>query len=959
MNRALSVIPSRPRRALACATLSLALTFAAPAQITPANDPANLAGERVSAPDLADSLPINHGAPALQQLLRKLRTRASFMLIVAHPDDEDNGGLTYLSRGQGARVATLTLNRGEGGQNLMSADFGDALGLIRTQELLAADRYMGVDQFFGTEVDFGFSKTKEEAFTKWTHDRVLYDAVRAIRLYRPLVIASVFIGEPSDGHGQHQVSGQIAQEAFKAAGDPNVFPDQIAAGLQPWQPLKVYARSPFGRIDSQGMYDYATNQYVPAHFENYVTGKVTETVPRASVIVPEGDTDPLLDGKSYAEFGREGRILHRSQMTGGAGPGGRAGRFDVSYHRYGSRLNQPDGDDSGPESSFFDGIDTTLPGVATLAPSAPAKLKAVLELIDMKLAEAQKKFDPANPAAIAEPLRLALQTLDTVISGTESSTLSPAEKFNLLHELRIKRVQLNDALLIAHGITLTASLDDGASGQSLLTTQTSLRVNVALAAPGSASIHVDQITLDAPGGLSAKASLSPASPSTAQIQLNVPHGLPSTRPYFSRPDIEQPFYDVSDPALRNAPATPSPLTASANLNDNGVPLVVRAIVAAPQHSAPSLPAVIVPPVSVSVAPSVGIITPSARTFTVATQLRSEATAPNSGSVTLLLSTGKPADGGPQNFSFQKLDQDALFSFAVPATAITGKSTTLSTTATQDHHSYSEGFRAVGYPGLTPTNYYTPATYKAVPVDVHTAPNLNVAYLPGTGDSVPAALNHLGIHPHLITVADVTPVKLAPYDAVILGVRAYAAHPELAGTGSQPLIDYVRQGGAVIVQYNNARFSDAEAPFPIAVAASSGDHAHDVIDEAAPVTILAPDAPLLTWPNRITSADFDGWVAERGHSFAGSWAPEFQPLIETHDPGQDPQRGGLLIARAGQGSYIYVGLALFRQLPEGVPGAYRLLANLISASKNPHLHTPPTHLEFKATKASTLHLAPST
>ena len=366
----------------------LAAFLAAPAQqpaLSPLLDPANLAGERVSTQDLADTLPINHGAPALQQLLRKLRTRASFMLIVAHPDDEDNGMLTYLSRGQGARVATLTLNRGEGGQNLMSADFEDALGLIRTQELLAADRYMAVDQFFGTEVDFGFSKTKEEAFAKWTHDRVLYDAVRAIRLYRPLVIASVFIGEPSDGHGQHQVSGQIAQEAFNAAGDPTVFPDQIAAGLQPWQPLKVYARSPFGRIDSQGMFDYATGQYVPARFTNYVTGKVTDTAPKANVTIPEGDTDPLLGGESYAQLGREGRSLHRSQMGGGggggpAGRGGGGGRADVSYHRYGSKLNQPDGDDSGLESGFFDGIDTTLPGIATLAPEVADQLHPALEI---------------------------------------------------------------------------------------------------------------------------------------------------------------------------------------------------------------------------------------------------------------------------------------------------------------------------------------------------------------------------------------------------------------------------------------------------------------------------------------------------------------------------------------------------------------------------------------------------
>src|SRR5579871_6402287 len=265
-----------PARLLSILLLS---SLAAPAQFTAENDPANLSGERVSAPTLADTLPINRDAKALEQLLRKVRTRASFLLIVAHPDDEDGGMLTYLSRGQGARVAMLTLTRGEGGQNLMSGDFEDALGLIRTQELLAADRYMGVDQFFGTEVDFGFSKTKEEAFSKWTHERVLYDAVRAVRLYRPLVIASVFIGAPTDGHGQHQVSGEIAQEVFKAAGDPSVFPDQIAQGLLPWQPLKVYARIPFARIDAQGMYDYATSQYAAPRFENYVTGKVTTTVP--------------------------------------------------------------------------------------------------------------------------------------------------------------------------------------------------------------------------------------------------------------------------------------------------------------------------------------------------------------------------------------------------------------------------------------------------------------------------------------------------------------------------------------------------------------------------------------------------------------------------------------------------------------------------------------------------------
>jgi hypothetical protein len=262
--------------------------------------------------------------------------------------------------------------------------------------------------------------------------------------------------------------------------------------------------------------------------------------------------------------------------------------------------------------------------------------------------------------------------------------------------------------------------------------------------------------------------------------------------------------------------------------------------------------------------------------------------------------------------------------------------TIHAVATDSSGTYSEGYRAVGYPGLTYTNYYTPATMRVVPVDVHAAPNLKVAYLPGTGDDVPSYLPSLGITPTILTVADLTAEHLKQYDAVILGVRAYTAHPELAGAGSQPLIDYARNGGVVILQYNNGRFGAAEAPYPITTPGSSTDHANDVVDESAPVTLLAPESPLLTWPNRITPADFDHWVTERGHSFAGSWAPQYEPLLETHDPGQPPQQGGLLFARAGKGAYIYCGLALYRQLPEGVPGAYRLLANLISAAKNPSL-----------------------
>ena len=951
--------PSLRPSPAAISVLSILLAFAlAPlAQQPRLNDPANLAGERVSPQDLADTLPINHGAPALQQLLRKLRTRASFMLIVAHPDDEDNGMLTYLSRGQGARVATLTLNRGEGGQNLMSADFEDALGLIRTQELLASDRYMAVDQFFGTEVDFGFSKTKEEAFTKWTHDRVLYDAVRAIRLYRPLVIASVFIGEPSDGHGQHQVSGQIAQEAFKAAGDPNIFPEQIAQGLQPWQPLKVYARSPFGRIDAQGMYDYATSQYVPARFHNYVTGKVTETVPKANVVIPEGDTDPLLDDRSYAQFGREGRSLQRSQIGGrGGAQVGRAGRVDVSYHRYGSHLNQPDGDDSGLESSFFDGIDTSLPGIASLVPEASEKFRAILERIDKLIAEAQRRFDPARTELTATPLREALRGVDEFIHELESANsndLPPNESLNLLHELRIKRVQLNNALILAHGITLTATLANVGPTQSLLSTQKKIDVKTHYDS-GTGSVHRVSTELHFLGKSATTSSLAndaetkPLTPAHTPERVQaeetlralVNKELPSTRPYFSRPDIEQPFYDVSDPALRNAPATPPPLTVSVTLNDSGVTLTLVATVADPVDTQPRQPAVVVPPVSVSLTTSTAVVPVDDRAFWLsysafnyepgfAPQFRLEL--PPLWSYTLPEAVNRPRPTVPP--AGRLSHETALINAIDPSPY---RAYPITVVAELNGRDYREGFRSVGYPGLQSTNLYTPSIFHVTAVDLQTAPNLNVAYLPGTGDDVPAALEDLNIHPHILTVADLTPGSLKPYDAVVLGVRAYEAHPELAAA-NPALNAYAAAGGVIIAQYNTGRLPEGTGPYPLSLGGSE-----KVVEEQAPVRLLLPEHPLLSWPNRITPADFHNWVEERGHGFMETWDSRYTALLETHDTGQQPQLGGLLYARTGKGAWIYLGLALYRQLPEGVPGAYRLLANLISVGKNPRFASPTQH-----------------
>jgi LmbE family N-acetylglucosaminyl deacetylase len=256
-------------------------------------------------------------------------------MVTAHPDDEDGGMLAYETRGQGARGILLSLNRGEGGQNAMSIDMYDALGLVRTQELLEADRYYGVDQYFANTIDYGFSKTREEALQKWGHDRVLADVVRVIRMTRPLVITSVFVGAPTDGHGNHQVAGQMAQEAFAAAGDPKRFPEQIQEGLRPWQPLKVYERTPFFSVTPKGMFDYATDKYVPVRFYDYIHRTWINHKPTTNIQISEGSYASAA-GLTFLQIARDGWGRQKTQNGGGTIPP--PGPVESSYHRYDSHV---------------------------------------------------------------------------------------------------------------------------------------------------------------------------------------------------------------------------------------------------------------------------------------------------------------------------------------------------------------------------------------------------------------------------------------------------------------------------------------------------------------------------------------------------------------------------------------------------------------------------------------------
>ena len=397
----------------------------------------------------AQPIDADRGAAGLSRCLAAIRTRASILMITAHPDDEDGGMLAAETRGRGARGALLTLTRGEGGQNAMSIDMYDELGLVRTQELLQADRYYGVDQYWGSVIDYGFSKTREEAIEKWGYDRVLSDVVRVVRMTRPLILTSSFAGAPTDGHGNHQVAGQMAQEAFVAAADPKRFPEQIREGLRPWAALKVYARVPFfAPTKDKTIYDYATDKYVPIRFHNYVDNSWITERPATNLEVPEGRFDPAV-GLNYLQIGRTGWGFQKSQNGGGTTPP--AGVYNATYHRYGSRIAAAD-----KESSFYDGVDTSLAGIAELAKGDTVSLKEELAHISKIADEACDKYRPGNPWQIAPLLADGLKATRALLEQVRRGNLAEPGKSDVAFELNAKQEQFEKALTLALGLSFDA-----------------------------------------------------------------------------------------------------------------------------------------------------------------------------------------------------------------------------------------------------------------------------------------------------------------------------------------------------------------------------------------------------------------------------------------------------------------------------------------------------------------------
>ena len=976
---------------LLCSAL-LALPFGTQAQAPTSGQPE----PQPSA--FAAPLTIDRGSAGLAQTLKKLGTRASLIAIVAHPDDEDGGMLAYESRQEGVDGTLLTLNRGEGGQNVMSADFWDQLGILRTEELLAADQFYGVHQYFTRVTDFGFSKTIDEALKQWGHDRVLYDCVRVVRLTRPLVVTSSFAGNVSDGHGQHQVSGLMAQEVFNAAADPDVFPDQIRAGLRPWAPLKVYARVPFARVTERGIYDYATGHWEPVRFRNYVSGQTIEGIPSTTVEIPESTYNPLF-GRSDLAVAREGLGQQKSQNGGIGAPPAR--QFLSPYHIYASRVS------SGlpqRETSFFQGIDTSLAAIADYAPAADRDpWRNRLNQIAASVTEATNAFYQtavSDPAKSAPALSQGLAKTDALLRDLAASSLPDDAKYNMRHELELKRDQFNTALSQSLGLSVQATLLNGrdasrfgpfgdmsnqaGTSQTVIPGQT-FNVNLHLANQGKEAVTVLRSELVShagpPWSITADPAPAPAATSPAQapgataptrteapplraaptpgptpsqsgstgaavpstltsgegrdqiFSVSAPADAGLTRPYFSRPNLEQPFYDILDPADLSLPNMPYPLSAEVTYTYMGVEAHISGVVQTIHRiTGPGPlpePLLVAPAISLTVSPEAGIVPLTSAQLHLAVLVHSSVKGPATGTVRLELPPGWTSNPAVADFATASDGEDRTLSFEVTPKSVQAKPYVVTAVAQSGGREYRQGFQTVGYTGVRPYPFYRPSAYRTTGVDVKVAPDLHIAYITGTGDDVPRSLEDLGLHVQFLSMDDLASADLSRYDAILLGIRTYAARPELR-TLNNRLLSYAKAGGIVVVQYQTQEYDRNFGPYPLSLSSDP----ERVIEEDNAVTLLAPEDPILTWPNRITPADFTGWVEERGHGFLRSWDSHYIALTETHDKDQEPQRGGLVYARTGRGAYIYTSFAFFREMPEGVPGAFRLMANLLSLAKNP-------------------------
>jgi LmbE family N-acetylglucosaminyl deacetylase len=900
------------------------------------------------------------GHVALGLALRHLGNTGIFMNATAHPDDENNGLLVALNRGQGFRTALATATRGNGGQNEIGPEIFEALGVLRTEELAALHRFDGAEQYFTRAVDFGFSFSIEETFEKWGREEITADFVRLIRMVRPDVI----LGMRPDGTGggqHHQASAIIARDAFKMAGDPTKYPEQLKDGLRPWQPKKFYFSGRFGGVGE---------------------------APAARLLNLDLAAYDSLLGKTYSEIGTEARSMHKCQGMAQllALPGPSNSSFELVESTIAGQLARD-------EKGLFDGVDFSLAGLAQFAgPRPPRDLTDALATIQTTVQNAERRFNTESDGATLQPLLTGLRAVRALRGQLRAMPIDDAGRFEIDFRLRQKEREFQQAILLADSIRVEALADDGVvvPGQPV-------RVSVMVANRGATDVTVRQVKFEGfegdtscvltavgPGGGRGRGAAPPPGPPLSTLRkdqvarcepsMTVSASARVSEPYWHRAG-EAGRYTFDADAPFGLPYRPTSFYVQVTLafagGDevfSGLPVQYRyqgnifsgekrsELLVVPALSVRVSPQVVILPVSKASVPEP--ITPpagrgrGARGRGAAPAARGTAPAPPPATagepreilVTVLNDSKGAAESSvklevpeqwsatpaEQNVQFTREDEAQTIRFQVRAApnAPAGEYP-IKASAVSAGQTFTRGYQVIEYPHIRRQHIYQSADARLKIVDVKTVPNLMVGYIMGVGDEVPPAIAQLGVKVEQIGPDDLAWGDLSRFQTIVTGVRAYERRGDLRANNGR-LIDYVRNGGTLIVQYNKFEFNEAQyGPYQADVSADR------VTDENAPVKVLDPAHPVFNLPNKITDQVWQGWVQERGLYFLGERDSRYRDLVALEDPfpyNTGEKRGALVYTQFGKGRWVYVGLGLWRELPAGVEGAYQLLANLISLGR---------------------------
>lgn len=815
------------------------------------------------------------GAAELLRAIERLAVVGNVLYVAAHPDDENTRLLAYLSGEELARTAYLSLTRGDGGQNLIGSEQGPLLGLIRTQELLAARRVDGGEQFFTRARDFGYSKTPTETLAIWNREAVLTDAVWVIRQFRPDVIITRFPTQGIETHGHHTASAILAEEALRAAADPSFAKEQLQT-VGVWQAKRLFwNRSPWGRLASDDLSKF--------------------------VKLDVGGYNPVL-GVSYGELAADSRSMHKSQGFGSARSRGPSPEYFLPLY--------PQSPDGKLPQSLFEGIDRSwrrVPGGDKLA---------------QLLGQAAKEFDPRRPGTVIPTL---LRARAELLGLPDSPWKAP------------KLREIDDVIVGCAGLHLESVASD-----YVVVPGDSLKVTLSViqrAAVGSSSVKLREVRLPGAVTVPVGAELSVGTPWQLERAVQVAAQTEISNPYWLSEAPEPGMYRVAERDKRqigqpeNQPSLPVEFVLDFRGADGQTSTIqlVRPVQfkwTDPVAGERLRSIEVTPKVMVNVDASVLMFSDkSSRALRVRLKAGKDSV---SGTVRLALPMMYVAEPAQAAFSLAQKgeEQEVLFQVRyrdkLPSASVSSDNT-LRVEAIVDGQTYSRGILRIEHPHIPIQTLFPEATVKLVGVSLQKTRS-KIGYIAGAGDEVPAALKQVGFEVTMLSEDAILRQPLGQYGAIVVGVRAYNVNPRLPFYRDK-LMQYVSAGGNLVVQYNTSnrlgKLTVPMGPHPFEISTDR------VTDENAEVKVLIPGHPIFEKPNKIKPADFAGWVQERGLYFADKWDEKYQAPLAMNDPGEPEKRGSLIVVRHGKGSFVYTGLSFFRQLPAGVPGAFRLFANLIS------------------------------